>query len=220
MQVALRGFGEGTMEQLDGVSEQRDGIFAGDDPFRLLQDWIDAATKTEPNDPNAMTLATVDSSGMPNARILLVKEVEPDGIVFFTNYDSTKGEELESAGKAAFVLHWKSLGRQVRGRGRVARVADALSDAYFQSRPLDSRLGAWASAQSRPLESRDVLMARVEHMRARYGDTPPRPRHWGGYRLIPTELEFWADGAFRLHDRFRWKRSGSGSTWLVERLSP
>lgn len=198
----------------------RDGIFAGDDPFELVRGWMDAATSSEINDPNAMTLATVDADGMPNARIVLIKEVEDNGLVFFTNYDSPKGRELEGAGKAAFALHWKSLGHQIRGRGTVSRISEAQSDAYYQSRPLDSRLGAWASVQSQPLASRDVLMAQVEAMRERYGDAPPRPPHWGGYRIIPVELEFWADGAFRLHDRFRWSRTDSAAPWSIERLSP
>lgn len=198
----------------------RDGIFAGEDPFALLRTWMEAATASEVNDPNAMTLATVDAEGMPNARIVLIKEVEDNGLVFFTNYDSPKGQELDGAGKAAFAVHWKSLGRQIRGRGSVTRISDAQSDAYYNSRPLDSRLGAWASAQSQPLESREALTAKVEAMRERYGDSPPRPPHWGGFRLVPVELEFWADGAFRLHDRFRWSRANGAAPWSVERLNP
>lgn len=198
----------------------RDGIFAGEDPFELVRTWMEAATASEVNDPNAMTLATVDAEGMPNARIVLIKEVEDNGIVFFTNYNSPKGQELDGAGKAAFAIHWKSLGHQIRGRGGVARISDAQSDAYYNSRPLDSRLGAWASAQSQPLESRETLMAQVEAMRARFGESPTRPPHWGGYRLIPVEMEFWASGAFRLHDRFRWSRADVAAPWSVERLNP
>ena len=181
---------------------------------------METATATEPNDPNAMTLATVDADGMPNARVVLIKEIEDNGFVFFTNYDSPKGHELDGAGKAAFALYWKTVGRQVRGRGEITRISAEQSDEYYNSRPLDSRLGAWASAQSRPLESRDALMARVDEMRVKYGDEPPRPPHWGGYRLTPLELEFWAAGAFRLHDRFRWLRADVSSPWSIERLSP
>lgn len=203
-----------------GVMDERQGIFVGQDPFPILRAWIDAAAASEPNDPGAMTLATVDCEGMPNARIVLLKEVAAESVVFFTNYQSVKAQELETAGKAAFLLHWKTLGRQVRGRGAVTRVPESESDAYFATRPLDSRLGAWASAQSQPLDSREALMARLEEMRARFGETPPRPPHWGGYRLVPVEIEFWADGAFRLHDRYRWQRPRMGASWTVERLNP
>lgn len=198
----------------------RGGIFSGDDPFELSRQWLAEATNTEMNDPDAMALATVDETGLPNVRIVLLKEIEADGLVFYTNYESVKGRELDSAGKGAIVIHWKSLRRQIRARGMVERVDAAQSDAYFQSRPLDSRIGAWASHQSRHLDSRDQLAQAVEDLRTELGEDPARPPHWGGYRLIPTEMEFWADGAFRLHDRFRWTRTSTENTWTTERLFP
>jgi pyridoxamine 5'-phosphate oxidase len=203
----------------------RTGIFAGDDPFALARSWLDAASKTEPRDPNAMALATVDADGLPNVRTVLLKDIEDDdgaggGFVFYTNFGSAKGREIDGAGKAALVLHWKSLGRQVRARGPAERVEDAVADAYYRSRPLQSRLGAWASRQSQPLSSREALMAEVAKVTARHGMAPSRPEFWGGFRIRPVEIEFWADGAFRLHDRFRWTRSGPGAPWQVARLNP
>ncbi|MFB1025049.1 MAG: pyridoxamine 5'-phosphate oxidase, partial [Octadecabacter sp.] len=146
--------------------------------------------------------------GMPNARIVLLKDVEDDGFVFFTNYGSTKGQELDQSGKAAFVIHWKSLRRQIRVRGTVTREDGPQADSYFMTRNPKSRLGAWASQQSRPLASRDVLVAQVEQAAAEQGPDPIRPPFWGGFRICPVEIEFWADGASRLHDRFRWSRKG------------
>lgn len=203
----------------------RTGIFAGGDPFALAQGWLDEATKTEPNDPNAIALATVDAAGLPNVRMVLLKEIEQGGpgggaFVFYTNYDSAKGQELASAGKAAFVMHWKSLRRQIRVRGTVSREEGPQADAYFASRSLKSRLGAWASRQSQPLSSREALLAEVAKVTLRHGPIPPRPPFWGGVRLVPSEIEFWADGAFRLHDRFRWTRSDVGAGWEISRLSP
>ncbi|WP_411572458.1 pyridoxamine 5'-phosphate oxidase [Tropicimonas sp. TH_r6] len=197
----------------------RSGIFAGNDPFTLARDWLREAEASEPNDPNAIALSTVDSEGMPNARMVLLKEIDADSFVFYTNYDSTKAAELDSTGKAAFVMHWKSLRRQVRARGVITREEGPQADAYYASRSLKSRLGAWASQQSRPLASRGVLMAEVAKVTAKHGPNPKRPPFWGGYRLTPVEIEFWADGAFRLHDRFRWTTDGKGG-WDVERLSP
>ena len=198
----------------------RDGIFAGADPVALVRDWLAEAAKTEPNDPNAIALSTVDADGLPNVRMVLLKEIEADAFVFYTNYESTKAGELDQAGKAAFVLHWKSLRRQVRVRGLVSREDGAQADAYYRSRDLRSRLGAWASAQSRPLSSRGALLAEVAKVTAAKGTDPDRPPFWGGYRLRPLEIEFWADGAFRLHDRFRWQRSAPDGDWSVTRLSP
>ena len=200
--------------------EDRDGIFAGQCPFSLARSWLAEAEATELNDPNAIALSTVDASGLPNARIVLLKTIEDDAFVFYTNYTSAKGRELEQAKKAAFVMHWKSLGRQIRVRGHVTRQTDAVSDAYYQSRDLRSRLGAWASQQSQPLVSRDVLIKSVEDSAAEYGDTPPRPPHWGGYRVVPVEVEFWADGASRLHDRFKWLRASKTDSWDIQRLNP
>jgi pyridoxamine 5'-phosphate oxidase len=199
---------------------ERTGIFAGDDPFEIARSWLAEAEAQEPNDPNAIALATVDSSGLPNVRMVLLKEIEPAGFVFYTNYDSAKGQELAASGKAAFVMHWKSLRRQIRVRGPIERVEGGQADAYFASRSLQSRLGAWASRQSRPLESRAELMAEVARAGLQHGPKPARPPFWGGFRIIPSEIEFWADGAFRLHDRFRWHRAELGSSWVVQRLSP
>ncbi|UWQ97791.1 pyridoxamine 5'-phosphate oxidase [Rhodobacteraceae bacterium S2214] len=198
----------------------RDGIFAGDDPFVIAQRWLDDATETEVNDPNAIALATVDSDGLPNVRMVLLKEITADAFVFYTNYEGQKGQEIEASGKAAFVLHSKSQRRQVRVRGLVEREDAAISDAYYASRSLQSRLGAWASAQSRPLASRGRLMAEVAKITAQKGTNPARPPHWGGYRITPLEIEFWADGAYRLHDRFKWTRPARDQQWEIQRLNP
>lgn len=198
----------------------REGIFAGDDPFDLARDWLAEAALSEPNDPNAIALATVDETGLPNVRMVLLKEVEPDGFVFYTNYESVKARELEAAGTAAFVLHSKSLRRQIRVRGLVEREEGPKADAYYASRSLKSRLGAWASHQSQPLGSRGALMAAVARVTAEKGTNPSRPPFWGGYRVRPLEIEFWADGAFRLHDRFRWRRTALTEAWEIERLNP
>ncbi|MEQ5871838.1 pyridoxamine 5'-phosphate oxidase [Sagittula sp. NFXS13] len=199
---------------------ERDGIFAGDDPFALARAWLAEAEKTEINDPNAIALSTVDADGMPNARMVLLKEIEDDAFVFYTNYGSVKAQEIEQAGKAAFVMHWKSLRRQIRVRGTVTREEGPNADAYYASRSLKSRLGAWASEQSKPLESRGHLMAEVARVTATHGPNPKRPPFWGGFRIRPYEIEFWADGAFRLHDRFRWERGEKNTDWSVIRLNP
>jgi pyridoxamine 5'-phosphate oxidase len=199
---------------------ERTGIFAGDDPFQIARDWLAEAERTEPNDPNAIALATVDPAGMPNVRMVLLKEIEADAFVFYTNYGSVKAAEIDASGRAAFVLHWKSLRRQIRVRGTVTREDGPKADAYYRSRSLPSRLGAWASRQSQPLKSRAALMAEVARVTATKGVDPPRPPFWGGYRITPVEIEFWADGAHRLHDRFRWTRAAPGQPWEVVRLSP
>jgi pyridoxamine 5'-phosphate oxidase len=198
----------------------RSGIFAGDDPFQIARDWLAEAEASEPNDPNAIALSTVDQDGLPNARMVLLKEVEADAFVFYTNYDSTKAEEIEQAGKAAFVMHWKSLRRQIRVRGIVSREDGAQADAYYKSRSLKSRLGAWASKQSKPLDSRATLMGEVAKVTAQHGPNPTRPPFWGGFRITPVEIEFWADGAFRLHARFVWRRETMNKNWTIQRLSP
>lgn len=198
----------------------RSGIFAGDDPFEIARNWLSEAEKSEINDPNAIALSTVDASGMPNARMVLLKAIEEDSFVFYTNYGSAKAQELDSAGKAAFVMHWKSLRRQIRVRGVVEREEGPDADAYYESRSLKSKLGAWASRQSQPLSSRAALMAEVAKVTAAQGTSPKRPPFWGGFRIRPSEIEFWADGAFRLHDRFRWVKKGSQSDWSVVRLNP
>ncbi len=198
----------------------RTGIFAGDNPIEIAKVWLMEAEKTEINDPNAIALSTVDETGLPNARMVLLKDIEEDAFVFYTNYGSKKAQELESAGKAAFVMHWKSLRRQVRVRGLVSREEGPQADEYYASRSLKSRLGAWASHQSQPLDSRTTLLAEVAKVTAREGINPSRPPFWGGFRILPLEIELWADGAFRLHDRFRWSRNGVHEPWAVTRLHP
>lgn len=198
----------------------RNGIFAGSDPFALARTWLAEAEAQEPNDPNAIALATVDATGLPNVRMVLLKEIEADAFVFYTNYDSRKGQEIAASGKAAFVLHWKSLRRQIRVRGLTEREEGPQADAYFASRSLKSRLGAWASRQSEPLSSREALMAEAAKVAVARGPNPPRPPFWGGIRIRPVEIEFWADGAFRLHDRFRWSRNTPDDPWLTLRLNP
>ncbi|MCU0901669.1 MAG: pyridoxamine 5'-phosphate oxidase [Cypionkella sp.] len=198
----------------------RGGIFAGDDPFAIARQWLAEAEAAEVNDPNAIALSTVDSDGMPNVRMVLLKEIEADAFVFYTNYGSRKAQEIDAAGKAAFVLHWKSLRRQIRVRGLTEREDGPKADEYYASRSLTSRLGAWASRQSQPLASREHLMAEVAKLTLTKGTNPPRPSFWGGFRLRPVEIEFWADGAFRLHDRFRWSRTSALDTWEIQRLNP
>lgn len=198
----------------------RTGKFAGDDPFVIARAWLAEAEASEPNDPNAIALATVDSAGLPNVRMVLLKEIEDEAFVFYTNYGSSKAAEIDQAGQAAFVLHWKSLRRQIRVRGSVEREDGPKADAYYNSRSLQSRIGAWASEQSRPLEGRAALMAKVARLGLEKGLSPDRPPFWGGYRIMPTEMEFWADGDFRLHDRFRWTRGIGEKSWKINRLSP
>jgi len=198
----------------------RSGIFAGDDPFAIAKAWLAEAEPVEPNDPNAIALATVDGDGLPNVRMVLLKDIEAQAFVFYTNYGSRKGQEIAASGKAAFVLHWKSLRRQVRVRGITEREEGPQADAYYASRSLKSRLGAWASDQSQPLSSRMALMAEVAKVTAQQGPNPKRPPFWGGIRIRPLEIEFWADGQFRLHDRFRWSRDSLDSPWDIQRLNP
>jgi pyridoxamine 5'-phosphate oxidase len=198
----------------------RTGIFAGDDPFVIAKAWLAEAEASEVNDANAIALATVDADGLPNVRMVLLKEIEDAAFVFYTNYASAKGRELEGAGKAAFVMHWKSLRRQVRVRGLISREEGPQADAYYASRGLQSRLGAWASRQSQPLSSRGALVAEVAKVTLTQGTNPKRPPFWGGFRLVPLEVEFWADGAFRLHDRFKWSRQAIDQEWKTERLNP
>jgi len=199
---------------------ERDGKFSGDNPFEIARRWLTEAEASEPNDPNAIALATVDADGLPNVRMVLLKEIEQEGFVFYTNYGSAKGQELAATGKAALVMHWKSLRRQIRVRGEVEREDGPKADAYYASRSLQSRLGAWASDQSQELLSRAALMAKVAKVTAQKGTNPPRPSFWGGFRIRPLEIEFWADGAFRLHDRFVWRRETFEKTWEIKRLNP
>jgi pyridoxamine 5'-phosphate oxidase len=189
------------------------------EPYALFAQWLNDATATEPNDPNALALATVDGDGLPNVRMVLLKGFDEHGFVFYTNYESNKGRELLGARKAAMCFHWKSLRRQIRVRGPVTTVPDEEADAYFASRPRGSRIGAWASAQSRPLESRFALEKAVAEYTARYAiGEIPRPRHWSGFRLEPSSIEFWHDRPFRLHDRVLFEAEGAG--WRKTRLYP
>ena len=189
------------------------------DPYQLFDSWFAEAKEAEINDPDAMAIASVDSSGMPSVRMVLLKEIVPEGFVFYTNYTSRKSAELLATGKAAFVMHWKSLRRQVRVCGQIEKVSAAQSDAYFNSRPRGSRVGAWASDQSKPLATRQILQDAVADVEANYGEDIPRPPHWGGFLIKPDEIEFWADGEYRLHDRFRYAKSATG-TWQAQRLYP
>ena len=192
-----------------------------EDPFVLFNAWLDEAIASEPNDPIAMSLATVDASGLPDVRVVLLKGADHKGFVFFTNVESNKARELQATMKAAVLFHWKSLRRQIRIRGPVEHVTDAEADAYFASRPRPSRLGAWASQQSRPLESRAVLEQAFAEAGARFpGPEIPRPPYWSGYRIKPLSIEFWRDGAHRLHDRIQFSRSGIEENWSKQRLYP
>lgn len=194
---------------------------AADEPFRLFAAWLKDAVTAEPRDPTAMTLATVDADGMPDARMVLMKGFDEQGFVFYTNTESQKGQELAAHAKAALVFHWKSLNRQVRLRGTVEHVTDAEADEYFATRPKQAQIGAWASKQSRPLESRLAFEKAVALYAAKYAlGTVPRPPQWSGYRIVPTTFEFWHDRPFRLHDRIMFKRDMPTSPWTKTRLYP
>jgi pyridoxamine 5'-phosphate oxidase len=191
------------------------------EPFLLFKQWLDEASASEPNDANAVALATVDADGLPDVRMVLLKGVDQHGFVFYTNFESAKGREILGNMKAALCFHWKSLRRQVRVRGPVEVVSDAEADAYYATRPRGSRIGAWASKQSRPLESRFALEKAVAEYTARYaiGDIP-RPKHWSGFRIVPRTIEFWHDRPFRLHDRMVFSRVGDKDGWNKTRLYP
>ncbi|MCW5624742.1 MAG: pyridoxamine 5'-phosphate oxidase [Burkholderiales bacterium] len=191
---------------------------ADPDPLAQFRMWFDEALKAELPEPNAMTLATATPDGFPSARIVLLKSVEHGGFTFFTNYESRKGRELAANPRASLLFHWVELERQVRIEGSVDRVPAEESDDYYRVRPLGSRIGAWASRQSEVLPDRITLEAKVEAAKIRHGDDPPRPPHWGGYRLLPSALEFWQGRASRLHDRLRYVPNGTA--WRIERLSP
>lgn len=199
---------------------------AASEPFQLFADWFGEASRLEPNDPEAMALATVDAGGMPNVRMVLLKGVDgadrPDrGFVFYTNRESAKGIELLACHKAALLFHWKSLRRQVRVRGNVSEVGTEEADAYFATRPRGSRIGAWASQQSRPLESRFALEKAVAAFAAKFGlGDIPRPPYWSGFRVVPLEMEFWHDRPFRLHERIAFRRKCQSEPWTKVRLYP
>lgn len=191
------------------------------EPFQLFAEWLEEARASEPNDPTAMSVATVDADGLPNVRMTLLKEFDERGFVFYTNFESQKGTEILASRKAALGFHWKSLRRQVRLRGPVEVVSDEEADAYFKSRPRDSRIGAWASQQSRPLESRFALEKAVARYAAKYAiGEIPRPPYWSGFRIKPVYVEFWKDGAFRLHDRVVFRRDSEADAWSKTRLYP
>ncbi len=210
----------------DALAQGEADFVRADDPFVLFGSWLALAEKSEPNDPNAMALATVDGEGLPNVRMVLLKGLDTAGakdrgFVFYTNYESAKGKELLNSGKAALCFHWKSLERSVRVRGLVTSVSDAEADDYYKSRPRLSRIGAWASAQSRPLEGRFALEAAVAKYTAKYavGDIP-RPPHWSGFRVTPHRIEFWMSRPFRLHDRVAFERQDAASPWSKSQLFP
>lgn len=208
---------------LDDLERQAavDSMFAATDPFRLFDAWLAEAAEKEPNDPNAVALATVDEDGLPDVRMVLLKGADASGFVFYTNLESAKGRELAGNPKAAMCFHWKSLRRQVRVRGPVTAVSDAEADEYYASRARGSRLGAWASAQSRPLESKFALEKQVAIYTAKYPvGHIPRPDHWSGFRITPVQMEFWRNGAFRLHDRRVFTRENEAEQWRMARLYP
>ena len=191
------------------------------EPFRQFEAWYAEAEKSEPNDPNGMALATVGPDGMPSVRMVLLKDWDEQGFVFYTNFESAKGHELLANPQAALLFHWKSLERQVRVRGHVSLASHEEADAYFASRPPLSRIGAWASHQSRPLASRDVLEAKIQHYEAKFFDAPiPRPAYWSGFRVVPVEIEFWMSRPFRLHDRIVFRRDAPRDSWHKTRLYP
>jgi pyridoxamine 5'-phosphate oxidase len=194
---------------------------AASDPFAIFADWLAAAIAKEPRDANAMTLATSDAAGWPDARMVLLKDVSDGGFVFFTNIESRKGRQLGENPRAALVFHWKSLGRQVRVQGTIAPVKPEEADAYFATRARDSQIGAWASDQSRPMEGPMALEGRVAKFAAKFGlGAVPRPPHWSGYRLTPVRIEFWRERPFRLHERRVFERAGASEVWAEGRLFP
>ena len=210
-----------TITDEEPVSDETETGLSGDDPFLLFGEWMALAEKSEINDANAMALATADTAGLPNVRMVLLKEFSNRGFVFYTNTGSQKGTELAANSQAAAVLHWKSLRRQIRIRGQVTQVSADDADSYFASRPRASRIGAWASQQSRPLENRHALTKAVAVQTARFAvGAIPRPPYWTGFRIIPGSIEFWMDKPFRLHDRLVFSRTAESEPWSVRKLFP
>ncbi|ODA67323.1 Pyridoxine/pyridoxamine 5'-phosphate oxidase [Methyloligella halotolerans] len=213
------------MAENSDLSELKKGaaeaLSGAEDPFALFARWLEEAHAHEPPEANAMALATADGSGLPNVRMVLLKDLSPEGLVFYTNSESVKGDELAGNPKAAICFHWKALGRQIRARGRVELTTPEEADHYFGTRARESRIGAWASQQSRPLPSREVLEEAVKTRESEFGDGPvPRPPHWLGYRIVPLEIEFWLSRDFRLHDRMVFRRESPQHEWKRERLYP
>jgi pyridoxamine 5'-phosphate oxidase len=206
---------------MNGSARKTEDFTAAEDPFALFAQWMADAKASEPTDPDAMALATVDAEGLPNVRMILLKGADERGFVFYTNCESAKGLELAANPKAALLFYWKSLNRQIRIRGSVEPVTEAEADAYFATRHRESRIGAWASSQSRPLASRAALDESVSRHTEKFaGGDVPRPAYWYGYRLRPVEIEFWQHGAFRLHDRIAFRRAGPDGAWTKTRLYP
>lgn len=195
-------------------------IFDGSDPVLISKRWLEEAEKTELNDANAMALASVDQAGMPNVRMVLLKEIDETGFIFYTNYNSVKATEIFDSGKVALVIHWKSLRRQIRVRGEVEKTSEEQADKYFNTRSLKSRYGAIASEQSKPLSSRDELTQRVAAVMKSTSGNPERPKYWGGFKIKPIEIELWADGEDRLHNRFRYTGGSTNQKWNSQRLFP
>lgn len=203
------------------VDEDQGEVFTREDPVALFVEWFELAKKKEPNDANAMALATADADGFPNVRMVLLKDIGHSGLTFFTNLESAKGRELAANPKAALCFHWKSIRRQVRFRGGIAPVGPEEADAYFSTRARGAQIGAWASAQSRPMEGRFALEKEIARETARFGlGAVPRPDHWSGFRLAPVEIEFWVNRPFRLHDRLVFRRDDPSAPWRKQRLYP
>lgn len=208
-------------EEAYAVDFDQGDVFSIHDPFALFALWMETASEHEPNDPNTMALATVDAEGMPNVRMVLLKDIDACGLTFFTNLESAKGEELKANPQAAVCFHWKTIRRQVRFRGYVEPVSDEEADAYFATRARGAQLGAIASEQSRPLESREALEKKIDDLDRQYeGQDIPRPEHWSGYLLKPLEIEFWVNRPYRLHDRLTYWRENVNAEWRSEKLYP
>ena len=208
-------------EEAYAVDADQGDVFTKEDPVALFEEWLAMAVKTEPNDPNAVALATVDADGMPDLRMVLLKDIDAKGLTFYTNTESAKGRQLTENPKAALCFHWKTLRRQVRFRGAVEQVSDEEADAYFSTRSRSARIGAWASDQSRPMEGRFSLEKRIAEETARFGvKEVTRPPYWTGFRVTPLQVEFWVNRPFRLHDRLVFSRESAASPWATERLFP